>query len=752
MPRYLELLAPGGDIDAIKAAIVAGADAIYCGLDRFNARGRATNITLDALGGVLALAHRHDCKVFLTLNIVLVESDIAPLIGLLNTLVNTSIDGVIVQDLGLLHLLRAHFPSLEVHASTQLTTHNEGQIAFLAQLGVRRVNLARELELGEIRDLCAAALRWNVCTEVFVHGSYCLGFSGICTLSSIHGLDSGNRGRCSQPCRARYETTPAGVDHPLNMVDNSAYGDAAALWNAGVDALKIEGRIKKFPYVYTVTRAWRQQIHRLYQQRPLPADSPALRAAFNRGLSSGYLRGDVSRAMFVDNPRNQAAQQLRDRPTRSDEGTSSRSIEDAYDEISALAETARRAIEGVSTDKAAVSIRVSGETDRPLRVSVERPTGAFTIKSEISLIPRRQESTAAPLDAELQRRFAALEGAEHRVGSIESDALAPGLFLPFAQIRRLEARILYALNGSREPIAPIDPRGLVVPERAPLPTPPTLSVLVSSEGDLELCQGTDAALHLQLPSSMRARLPTLVDLISQSPTLTPWFPSVLIGDDYAAAVELLRLAQPTQLVTNNTGIAWEASQAGIRWLAGPELNITNAHSLQCLKRSFDCAGAFVSNELSHFQIRRIRPPQGFELFYSIHHPMRLLTSRQCLFHQVTGCHKARMDSACLPSCERSAALTNLRGDRFVVHKTQGNHPSLFLDKRFLNTRIVTDMPGLFNGFLIDLTDIGTHTPSAEDRAALVPLFEGLLRGDPSAADEIEGRTSPTTCELYRRGI
>jgi len=752
MPRHLELLAPGGDIDAIKAAIVAGADAIYCGLDRFNARGRAANITLDALGGVLALAHQHDCKVFLTLNIVLVESDIAPMIGLLNTLVNTSIDGVIVQDLGLLHLLRAHFPSIEVHASTQLTTHNEGQVAFLAQLGVRRVNLARELELNDIRDLCTAARRWDLSTEVFVHGSYCLGFSGICTLSSIHGLDSGNRGRCSQPCRARYETTPAGVNHPLNMVDNSAYGDAAALLEAGVNALKIEGRIKKFPYVYTVTRAWRQQIHRLYQQVPLPADSPALQAAFNRGFSNGYLRGDVGRDMFVDNPRNQAAQQIRDRPTHSDEGTNSRSIEDAYDEIAALAETARHAIAGVSTDKATVNIRVSGEADGPLRVSVDRPTGAFTLESEIPLVPRRQASTTPPLDAELQRRFAALEGSEHRVGSIESEALAPGLFLPFAQIRRLEARILYALNGSREPIASIDPKGLEVPERAPIPTPSTLSVLVSSEEDLELCQGTNAALHFQLPSSMGERLSIFVDLISHNPSLTPWFPAVLIGDDYAAAVELLRLAQPTQLVTNNTGIAWAASQAGIRWIAGSELNITNAHSLQCLKHSFGCAGAFVSNELSHFQIRRIRPPQDFELYYSIHHPMRLLTSRQCLFHQVTGCHKARMDSACLPSCERSAALTNLQGDRIVVHKTRGNHPSLFLDKRFLNTRIVTDMPGLFNGFLIDLTDVGTQSPAKADKATLIPLFEGLLRGDPGAAGEIKERTDPTTCELYRRGI
>ena len=130
MKRKIELLAPGGDIDSIKAAILAGADAIYCGLNKFNARNRATNLNYDDLNGVLNLAHRNNCKIFLTLNIIIVESEIPSVISLLNRLVNTSIDGVIVQDLGLLYLLSKYFKNLKIHASTQLTTHNEGQIFF----------------------------------------------------------------------------------------------------------------------------------------------------------------------------------------------------------------------------------------------------------------------------------------------------------------------------------------------------------------------------------------------------------------------------------------------------------------------------------------------------------------------------------------------------------------------------------------------------------------------------------------------
>ena len=143
MKRRIELLAPGGDIDSIKAAIVSGADAVYCGLNKYNARNRAANITFEDLNGILRVAHRNSCQVFITLNIIIVESEIPDLIRLLNKLINTSIDGVIIQDLGLFYLLSRYFGSLKIHASTQLTTHNNGQIKFLGELNASRINLSR---------------------------------------------------------------------------------------------------------------------------------------------------------------------------------------------------------------------------------------------------------------------------------------------------------------------------------------------------------------------------------------------------------------------------------------------------------------------------------------------------------------------------------------------------------------------------------------------------------------------------------
>jgi putative protease len=215
MKRKIELLAPGGDIDSIKAAIVAGADAVYCGLNKFNARNRAANISFDDLQGILRLAHRYHCEVFLTLNILIVDPEIPAVLKLLNKLVNTGIDGVIVQDLGLFYLLSEYFKGLKIHASTQFTTHNTGQILFLEKLNAKRVNLSRELNIDEIKALTVVANKKGILTEVFVHGSYCISFSGICYMSSVHGGNSGNRGRCSQPCRDKYVTTAVGINYPL---------------------------------------------------------------------------------------------------------------------------------------------------------------------------------------------------------------------------------------------------------------------------------------------------------------------------------------------------------------------------------------------------------------------------------------------------------------------------------------------------------------------------------------------------------
>ena len=222
---------------------------------------------------------------------------------MLSRLVNTTLDGVIVQDIGMLYILRKHFPTLDIHASTQMTTHNIGQIPFLKKLGASRVNLSRELNLREITTMTVAGKEQNVLMEVFVHGSLCVAFSGLCYSTSASVGNSGNRGRCSQACREEYETTNSGNNFPLNLKDNSAFFDLPALIEAGVHSLKVEGRIKGASYVHTVIDSFRKQIDGYLETGELTQDGERLYKVFNRDLTNKFLKGDLNQSMFIENPR-----------------------------------------------------------------------------------------------------------------------------------------------------------------------------------------------------------------------------------------------------------------------------------------------------------------------------------------------------------------------------------------------------------------------------------------------------------------
>ncbi len=749
----IELLAPGGDVDSIKAAILAGADAVYCGLERFSARARATNIKFEDLGGVLGLAHRNDCKVFLTINTIIVESEIPSLFELLNRLANTTIDGIIVQDLGLLHLLSTHFKSLNVHASTQLTTHNEGQIRFLAKLSVTRANLSRELNISELKALTLAGREVDVSTEIFVHGSYCISFSGICYLSSVINGKSGNRGKCSQPCRGKYLTTPMGKQYPLNLKDNSAFFDLKEIADAGVAAIKIEGRMKKSHYVYTVAKAWRTQLRSFYDSGVLGDDDRELYTVFNRDLTNSFMTGRISRDMFIDNPLDQSAQLLSDRYDCSTEDKAAKAMKMLYEGKAKVIEDVQAKTAQLSVAKGPLKIIVSGKLGSPLKVKVDSPEASYEVLSDIRLI-HAQETDGAHgehLDREmLLGRLNRIGATEYHIDELEMGGLQTGLFLPYREITEISKRIVAALNGSAAFVEPIG-----VPDQAELRAEgitPTLSILISSRDDLHLCEQAKAEVYYQLPDCLATELPSILELFNSNSKILPWFPSVMIGGDYSAAVEFLRLARPPKIITDNTGVAFAAWEMGIPWIAGPHLNVVNSLSLICLKERFDCLGAFVSNEISAAQIRRIQKPDDFELFYSIYHPIVLLTSRQCLFHQVTGCEKARIDDACHYQCDQSSPIIHHSGFELCLEKPRGDYNRVYNEDNFLNTRITEDIPHLFNGFLVDLRERQTRTKVGIDKAKLIELFLEHIHGSPESAKALEQSLSPTTVRQYSRGI
>lgn len=738
MSHKIELLAPGGDIDAIKAAIIAGADAVYCGLDTFNARNRAANISFDELVGCIRLAHQYNCEIFLTLNIVILEREFKSLAKLLSKLVNTTLDGVIIQDIGLLYILKKHFPTLDIHASTQLTTHNVGQIPFLKKLGATRVNLSRELDLREITAIADVSHKHDVLTEVFVHGSLCVAFSGLCYSTSASVGNSGNRGRCSQACREEYETTPSGNNFPLNIKDNSAFFDLPALIDAGVYSFKVEGRIKGASYVHTVIDSFRKQIDGFVKTGELLEDGERLYKVFNRDLSNAFLRGDLNQSMFIENPRDNSKFHAIDKSN----AISVVQIHEVEEKLSAEKEkintTVFDKIKHLSVEKRPLTLTFSGGQGKPLTVTaITEDYIANSINTEEKTITLHSSNVLAPSDkscidkAAIEKRFKGFNNAMFTLTALNCDKLADGLSIPFKDLTTLKNELALLLNDN----APLHPEVILpklirhpkqVSEKSINSEKAKLSILICDKTDIELANVTDADIYFKLPDAYKRGCSKYVDFFKQNPRLIPWFPSVLIGKDYDAALNILEQVKPTLIVTNNTGIANRAYELGIQWIAGPFLNTTNSYALLAMKEEFDCAGAFISNEINHQQMKTIARPENFKMLYSIYHPILLMTSRQCFFQQSVGCEKPRIDNGCMLSCDKSTSITNLKGVSFAIDKQKAGYPSIYNQDQFLNTEIINDLAQLFDGFMIDLTNIGAGDKESPDKTLLIQQFEQLL--------------------------
>ncbi|MDD4974096.1 MAG: U32 family peptidase, partial [Bacteriovorax sp.] len=443
MTRKIELLAPGGDIEAVKAAIVAGANAVYCGLDAFNARNRASNLSMAELHDAIRIAHEYNCEIFLTLNVVILEYEIPALIKLLNQLVNSGLDGIIVQDLGVFNIVNKYFPIFKIHASTQMTTHNEGQILFLNKIGATRVNLSRELNLPEITILSELAHQHDMLTEVFVHGALCIAFSGQCYSSSVSVGNSGNRGRCSQACRDEYEETATGNKYPLNLKDNSAYFFLPQLVDAKVDSLKVEGRIKDAHYVYTVVESWRAQIDSFIKSGKLLNDDSNLHKVFNRGFTSSFLTGNLSKDMFIESPRDYSVKHAIESANANTESEITIARNNIYEDKAVLGAALAEKLKSLNLEKEELTISFSAKLDYPLIINARTSDKNFEIKSSALLV---QASEISITENELQKAFKNINNATYLLLPMDFTNFDKNLFVPFKEIKAMKNQLAYLLN------------------------------------------------------------------------------------------------------------------------------------------------------------------------------------------------------------------------------------------------------------------------------------------------------------------
>jgi len=284
-----ELLAPAGSLEAFFAAMEAGADAVYCGLQSFSARAKAKNFSLSDLSSMTAYAHQHQRKLFVAMNTLVKEEELPLLIDSLAAVEQAGVDALILQDLGVWRLARDHFPKLALHSSTQMTVHNSAGVKQLEKMGFERAVLARELTLPEISHIRSQT---TMELEHFVHGALCFCFSGQCYFSSYLGGKSGNRGRCTQPCRRRYNYRGKN-GYYFSPNDLSAIELLPELHQAGISSFKIEGRMKSAEYVSNVVSAYRQMMDATPQQRPevLKSARALLKQSYGRTPTKGFLAG-----------------------------------------------------------------------------------------------------------------------------------------------------------------------------------------------------------------------------------------------------------------------------------------------------------------------------------------------------------------------------------------------------------------------------------------------------------------------------
>lgn len=450
--RKVELLAPAGSLACMRAAIAGGADAVYMGGPKFGARAYAENPETDGLLEAIDYVHRYGKKLYLTVNTLLKEAELSGLYDYLLPFYEAGVDAVLVQDLGVLKLIRERFPDLPVHASTQMTVMDPDGAQALQQLGLTRVVTAREITVPEMRAIADTGIE----VEVFVHGAICYCYSGQCLLSSLIGGRSGNRGRCAQPCRLPYEViregrtlTRPGRNQVLNLKDMDTLSCLPDIVAAGVASLKIEGRMKSPRYTAGVTAVYRKYLD-LCEKGGVyavdPVDRRYLRELFDRGGYTEYASKGLHDHMVAieGKPDFRAADEafLAQHERTLPGGPMKRRLcgqlvfrvgEPVCLSVSAAEETA--AAEKTVTVEKTVIAEESAETERAARTSA----GEITVTG-----PVVQQAKSRPMDEEtLSERFARLGDTEYEWETFTVDTDGQG-FLPVGQLNELRRRAVAA--------------------------------------------------------------------------------------------------------------------------------------------------------------------------------------------------------------------------------------------------------------------------------------------------------------------
>ena len=699
----VELLAPAGSPESLRAAVQNGAGAVYLGWGDFNARRSAKNFSDEEFEEALAYCHARGTRVFLTLNTLLTDRELPKALETAVRACRMGVDSILVQDWGLFDLMRRTLPDLPLHASTQMSVFTSGAACELAADGCERVVLARECSAEDTRSICENC---PAEVEVFTHGALCMCYSGQCTMSAIVGGRSGNRGRCAQPCRLPYGMdAPAKKGYPLSLKDNCLARELGDMAEMGVSCLKLEGRMKRPEYVAVITRIYARLLEE--HRRPTPAEEAELEQAFSRsGFTDAYWQGRRGADMFGIRPENTP-------------------------DPKELFDSARAAYEKDNLRTVPVRFTCSIHAGNPCTLTAEDEDGhAVTVTGPVPEAARNRSITAE----EIADRLKKTGGTAYRCESVDA-MVDEGLSLPASAVNALRRDALAALTAART----------AVPERRELPVPPlpeldcaesaprfTVSV-ADEEQLLAVCEFAPARIY--------APLELLAGMASLPACETEWcaiLPRVWRDRDEAelkTMLESVRAKGVTGLLLGNIGHFPLVRGMDFALYGDYGLNVFNARSLDYL-RSKGLASACVSFELRFAQIRdmqKILPAEAI-----VYGRLPLMITENCLVQNCEGC-KLDQRGNTVPKnapCRHGHTLNDRTGAAFALMGVYGHRTEIQNDRVLW----LADRPD-YKRLGLAFARLRFTTESAEECRDVLRRY-----GDGSAAP------GPFTRGLYERGV
>lgn len=598
----LELLSPAGSMEALRAAVQNGADAVYLGAGGFNARMGAKNFTPDELREAVVYCHIRGVKVHLTLNTLVSDRELSAAADTIRQAASLGVDAFIVQDLGMVSLCAQVAPEVPIHASTQMSLHSLEGVRRAAELGCTRAVLARELSREQIAYICRNS---PIEIEVFGHGAMCMCYSGQCWFSAVIGRRSGNRGGCAQPCRmacgyGRYETR-----YPLSLKDNCLIEAAQELQRMGVASLKLEGRMKRPEYVAIVTRIYRAVL----DGRPVSVqDLQDLERAFSRqGFTRGYYDGQLGPDMFG---------------TRQDDP-----------EQKELFAAARATYERGDTPRVPVRFYAMIRRGQPAMLAVEDDQGR--ILKTVGEIP--QEAVSHSLtDQELSERLQKTGGTPYYVTAckavIDRDVMVPASAIN--AMRRDVLAHLTAVRGQR-PATRLGKYTVLRPQPGRTEAP-VLTVAINNARQMtnRLLAAKPAVLYV--PLTELCEHPELARQLPQGTELAVTLPRVIWDNQNQQMLQKLDVAHGLgvrRVLTGNLGQLSLAASRGFECRGDFGLNLFNSRTAHLLRRQ-ELVSATVSFELMLAQIRDLSKPLDLEML--AYGRLPLMLTENCLIKNRSG--------------------------------------------------------------------------------------------------------------------